>query len=821
MPFCQSQLIIFALFCVALTACEKDPNTPDNRGSKWAGKIAGHEYVDLGLPSGFKWATCNVGASSPEEFGDYFAWGETEPYYGSLYPLTWKEGKSNGYAWVSYKWCDGNDMTMTKYNNSYHYGYYVDNRTVLGLEDDAAHANWGSSWRTPTNDDFEELLDNCTAEWTTLNSVNGYKFTGNNGKSIFLPAAGDRRGTDLTERAGSLGGYWSSTLDTKYPCMAKVLGFISIYAGGGSSDRHCGCTVRPISGKVAVTGVSLNKNSTTLTICGSTMIMATVDPSNATDMNVSWRSSNTSVATVDADGFVTAIAPGTATITVTTVDGGKTAECEVIVQKPQYVDLGLPSGLKWATCNVGANSPEEYGDYFAWGETYGKGYYDWTSYFWCNGSYRSFTKYNTYSSYGKVDNKTTLDYEDDAARANWGDSWRIPSWDDFDELLVNCTSEWTTQNGVIGRLFTSKTNGNSIFLPASGVCYNYNLDGEGTEGAYWSSSLYTDQPDSAWGLVFYSNDVVCFNDYRYLGFSIRPISGKVAVTGVSLNKSSITFTDASTEKLTATIAPSNATNKSVSWGSSNTSVATVDANGIVTAVASGIATITVTTLDGGKTAECTVTSYIGNEVGHHYVDLDLPSGLKWATCNVGANAPEEYGDYFAWGETEPYYSSMFPHRWKDGKSAGYNWGSYKFGLGTDYHGPFSKYVTDSFYGTVDNKTVLSLDDDAAHANWGGSWRMPTIDDLNELVANCTSEWHTQNGVSGILFTSKTSGSSIFLPAPGFFEGNDIESHTITGLYWSSSLYTDCPGLAWGLFYNFLVGDYFDRCLGLPIRPVIE
>jgi hypothetical protein len=131
----------------------------------------------------------------------------------------------------------------------------------------------------------------------------------------------------------------------------------------------------------------------------------------------------------------------------------------------EYVDLGL--SVKWATCNVGATKPEEYGDYFAWGETTPKDAYDWSTYKWCNGGPSTQTKYCTNSSYGTVDNKTTLDLSDDAACANWGGSWRMPTRAEQDELRNNCTWTWTTQNGVNGYKVTG-TNGNSIFLPAAG-----------------------------------------------------------------------------------------------------------------------------------------------------------------------------------------------------------------------------------------------------------------------------------------------------------------------------------------------------------------
>ena len=187
----------------------------------------------------------------------------------------------------------------------------------------------------------------------------------------------------------------------------------------------------------------------------------------------------------------------------------------------EYVDLGL--SVKWATCNVGATKPEEYGDYFAWGETQPKDYYDWSTYKWCNGSKTTHTKYNTSSSYGTVDNKTTLDLSDDAARANWGGSWRMPTKAEQDELRNNCTWTRTTQNGVNGYKVTSKSNGNSIFLPAAGYRSDSSLSSAGGSGDYWSSSLGTDSPYHAYYLFFNSSDVDWYEVSRGYGFSVRPV----------------------------------------------------------------------------------------------------------------------------------------------------------------------------------------------------------------------------------------------------------------------------------------------------------
>lgn len=187
----------------------------------------------------------------------------------------------------------------------------------------------------------------------------------------------------------------------------------------------------------------------------------------------------------------------------------------------EYVDLGL--SVKWATCNVGANAPEEYGDYFAWGETEPKDYYDWSTYKWCNGSYDTPTKYCTNSSYGTVDNKTVLDKEDDAAAVNWGGNWRMPTKTEQDELRHNCTWTWTTQNGVKGYKVTSKSNGNSIFLPAAGFRYNSSLNNAGSGGSFWSSSLTTGDPNNAFTLGFGSSGVHDGYSNRYFGRSVRPV----------------------------------------------------------------------------------------------------------------------------------------------------------------------------------------------------------------------------------------------------------------------------------------------------------
>lgn len=187
------------------------------------------------------------------------------------------------------------------------------------------------------------------------------------------------------------------------------------------------------------------------------------------------------------------------------------------------VDLGLPSGTLWADRNIGADSPEDYGDYFSWGETEPKSFYNWSTYKWCNGEYGTFTKYCTDSSLGTVDNKTTLDSTDDAAIVNWGDKWGMPTYEQLLELESKCTWTWITQDNVNGYKVKGP-NGKSIFLPATGRRSENSLDYAGSSGFYWSSSLCEDYiGNSAWLLGFGPENR--FFDYgRSTGYPIRAVN---------------------------------------------------------------------------------------------------------------------------------------------------------------------------------------------------------------------------------------------------------------------------------------------------------
>jgi hypothetical protein len=201
---------------------------------------------------------------------------------------------------------------------------------------------------------------------------------------------------------------------------------------------------------------------------------------------------------------------------------------------PEYVDLGL--SVKWATFNIGASAPEDYGDYFAWGEVEPKDEYSWANYKWCNGGYTSLTKYcsdDTLGIDGFTDGLTQLVPEDDAAHVNWGGNWRIPSDEEWAELRTQCQWTLTESQGVNGYEVKSKVNGNTIFIPIGGFLSGKNLVYDYL-GGYWSTTLNKSKQSCALGLYLNKTENKIgqyFNSSRSNGFLIRPVyDDKVTLT---------------------------------------------------------------------------------------------------------------------------------------------------------------------------------------------------------------------------------------------------------------------------------------------------
>lgn len=353
----------------------------------------GHEYVDLGLPSGALWATEDVSVNGSV----FFSWGETVP--------------KESYTVATYKYCAGADSTLTKYNSEASCGNngFIDGLTELQPEDDAARVNWGGNWCTPTWDEWQELYDNCN--WETITAEDGttvFVATSNiNGVQLFFPAAGAMQGTNMLY-AGKGAYYWASS----------VIGDNCMYSDG----------------------VSLSPSS------------------------INWKEGKRPMG-----HCVRAVIPGDR-------------------QSMKYVDLGLPSGIKWAKTNIGAAKPEQTGLLFAWGETAPKAFYDFTNYVHCSGTPKSMTKYCTNAEFGTPDDKTRLDAEDDAAVQLLGEGWRMPTLEEIDELMKQCT--WTA--GTIGeqKIYTvTGPNGNSIIIPLAGTMWQTAKEYQNMRGFYWSSDL--------------------------------------------------------------------------------------------------------------------------------------------------------------------------------------------------------------------------------------------------------------------------------------------------------------------------------------------
>lgn len=377
------------------------------------GKINNHEWVDLGLPSGTLWATCNVDAATPEQPGKHYAWGEV--------------------------------ATKSSYaaSNSKYYNKAADD--VAGDKtSDVATAKWGSGWRMPTKAEFDELVRYCNRRYVQKNGRWGEELTSVfNKKSIFLPATGSKEGTSLHEASGC-GMYWTST-----PQKDQW--------NNGAHNYHFGAALG--------------------------------------EMGVGERS----------EGF--AVRPVAATNNlISTPSQGET-------NGHPWVDLGLPSGTKWATCNVGATASEQPGLFFSWGEvtpiTDKTSSKNKTSGRWVSG----------------IAGSTTYD----AATAHWGEGWRMPNKRQFQELLDNCTFEWTYLGRTRGCKVISKINGNYIFLPASGRITSSSSDPYPDQlhqiARYWASTPLQDSHYyDADRFMCASNFVGIGVEERKYGFSIRPIT---------------------------------------------------------------------------------------------------------------------------------------------------------------------------------------------------------------------------------------------------------------------------------------------------------
>lgn len=516
-----------------------DPGNGSGTQGGGNGTHNGHDYVDLGLRSGTLWATCNVGANTPEGSGDLFAWAETSP--------------KESYTQSNYKYyCDdGTDRGYTKYVRRYQDGYpnfFSDGLRILEACDDAATFNWGSGWQTPSPSQVEELFYDCQYVETAQNGVRGKLFRGPNGNTIFIPS--------IIEYDNNSYRYWTNSLCTNSdPTFLQVYGQHAVVFVNELRHRYLCAFVRPVRGSATLTPTApsvITNSATNITTYSATLNgnITSAGGANVTEKgfvygtnpnNLSGRTQSGGASSIYNE-TITGLSQGTiyyykayATNSAGTTYGDiLTFTTNGILNEHIWVDLGLPSGTKWANCNIGATSPEDYGEYFAWGETSPKYIYEWNNYRWCDGVYTKLTKYCNYAQYGNngfTDNLTTLEASDDAAMANWGVGWRMPTQVEMQELLDNCTYTRTTESGARGCKFTGP-NGNSIFLPAAGYHpYGSSLHDASFYGYYWSCSLGTDYlPYRAWYLFLdftSGNSGSCgmgnLDGDRCSGLSVRPV----------------------------------------------------------------------------------------------------------------------------------------------------------------------------------------------------------------------------------------------------------------------------------------------------------
>ena len=399
--------------------------------------------IDLGLPSGTKWSCCNVGSTVPEGSGGYYAWAETE--------------EKETYDWSTYIHCDGTQSSCHDLGTS-----------IRGTKYDVVRKEWGFDWLMPSQEQINELFNNCTSEWTEVNGIKGCILTAPNGGSIFLPAAGYKT-TNLTGK--DLGRYWSgnSNYNTKYYSYYFQIGS-KLYWGGKYSTNRCdGYTIRPVATRVPA------------------ILLGDVNDDGYIDIS-------------DVVFLVNLILNPTAS-NLTCSDN----------HHPHFIDLGLPSGTKWACCNVGATAPDDCGGYYAWGETEEKEIYNWTTYNLCDGTQDSC--YKIYDICGT---------EYDVSTKEWGDDWQMPTQEQMKELLENCSYEMTELYETKGYRLKGPSGG-SIFLPAAGYKTTA-LNGQGSILNYWSGTGNYNTRYWAYYLNNSSNTLYWKNgSNRCEGKSVRPV----------------------------------------------------------------------------------------------------------------------------------------------------------------------------------------------------------------------------------------------------------------------------------------------------------
>ena len=615
------------------------------------------------------------------------------------------------------------------------------------LHDGTIFRNTGSDERIDSKANYTRAVKTIGSSFVSVESIslNQTEASLNVGATITLYA------TVLPNNATNKTVTWScsdatiASVDQNGKVTALKVGKCTITATAGGKTATCAITVQG-SNSVAVTSVSLNKTSLFLSKGQSETLIATVNPDNATDKSVSWSSSDNTIASVDQNGKVTAIAEGNAFITASA--GEKSATCLVTVTASQTNSYNI-------------------GDIV---DSDGVGVVVWVS----NDGGSALLMSVTEPAQDTWNNSNTW-------CTSYGNNWRMPT---IDELTLIHNSFLIINSSFYQHGYSKLTTG---------------------DYCHWSCTVNPSNSDYFYRERLHDGTIRAFtgadehkNSTANYTRAVKTIGGtsSVSVESIILSQTRATLATGVIITLYATVLPDNATNKTVTWSSSDATIASVDQNGKVTALMSGNCTITATA--GGKSASCTVKVITDPEA------VDLGLSVKWASWNLGATKPEDNGDYYAWGETEP----------KDD----YTWITYIFCNSGSY-----KALTK--YNKVGDKTEFkdyNYEDDAARRALGGKWRTPTDEEWLELIEQCTWTKTTQNGVKGRLATSKINGNSIFFPFAGFRHDKSLGNEGSNGYYWSSSLGNSFSYRAWDVqIDNGPLNRENDRYYGLSVRPVKE
>ena len=811
------------------------------------------EYVDLGLS--VKWATFNVGATSPEDYGDYFAWGETEP--------------KETYSWATYKWCDGTQNTMTKYNAT-------DGKTILEPEDDAAHVHWGDKWRMPTKEEIQELFTRCTWKTETQNGINGYNVIGPNGNSIFVPTAGwyneDLFGEGVQ---GNSTYYWTSTLSSANKIHAYDLVFNDV---SGSNDgiiantRRCGFPIRPVyDDRPTLTVIPTPEDAKVSFLCKGYQAVGhsiTVDKGKdvlyqVTNVDAGYLSQGDSIYNLTKDSVLY--------VTLRPFSDGnwvKVDKSEYTKQEGYYVSR-----------NNGGFASHSVWNYYVLpvlpGETYRvRGIAGQHAALWMAASTAPDAATNTRPT--KISccaNRGVAAYVADEVTIPDGAKYLIINSRNGKEMMVErkvpdpclvvkvndtlsinmmCVEGGTFMMGAMEG--DKQAHANEKPAHQVTLTYDYYIGQTEVTQALWQAVM-GNNPSTMIGDNLPVNNVL----WEEADAFVKRLSQMTGYTFHLPTEAEWEFAARGGNKSQGYLYAGSNNIQEVAWYGSNSGnttqpVGTKQPNELGIYDMSGNVIEWCSDWLGPYSAEAQVNP-IGPDTGAYHVYcggcwylpanvcrcthrrqttagygeaavglrvalrekiepeyVDLGLSVKWATFNVGATSSNEIGSFYAWGEIEPKDTyTVKNYKWWNESSK-----------------EITKYCTiDSLaYGDVaDGLTELQPQDDIAHILKGEHWRMPNLDECKELGNGCTWTVSTRQGQIGFEGISKINGNTIFLPVVGFRAGVNLVHETLGG-YWSSTLNIEKQSCAMGLYLNLetpSVGIYYNssRQNGFLIRPVYD